>query len=378
LFLTTKLRRGLARACKFDRLFDSWKGMCMKRYCLSRLSVVLALIVLAQAGCQQQAKSPAEAGAAKATGGKQKTQAPQPAPRITFEKTVYNFGEVSASKKYNGQFKFTNTGSGVLKITQVKKCCGAVVTLAKKELAPGESGTLKVVYTSGRGAGPVSKQLRVSSNDETNPEVTLTIKARIVPKVDYQPQRIILVLNQENAGCPKITLTSLDKQPFSVTAFQSTGESITADVDPSVVATKFVLQPKVDLEKLRKRSAGFIAISLMHPEMDRVIIYFSTKQRFRTTPGSIILFNPEPRKPIIRKIAVISNYDEHFEIESTSSQNGIAKVLSQQAIASGYELEVEVTPPAPDGTGKFTDMLTVHLKGGETVPIKCYGRYMKK
>lgn len=342
----------------------------MKYYCLCELSVVLALIALLQSGCQQQAKPVSEVKAL--------PQAVQVAPKITFEDTVYDFGEVSSDRRYNGQFKFTNTGSGVLKITDVKKCCGAIVTLDKKELAPGESGELKVEYSSGRGAGPVSKQLRVSSNDETNAEVVLTIKARIVPKVDYQPSRINLVLNKENAGCPKITITSLDKQPFSIKAFQSTGESITADVDPSVEATKFVLEPKVDLEKLKNRPAGFVAITLTHPELDRITIYFNTQQRFKTTPASIILFDPEPQKPTVRKITLVSTYGENFEIESTSSDKGIAKVLSQQAIANGYQFEVEVTPPPPDATGKFTDVLNVRLKSGETLAIKCYGRYTEK
>lgn len=341
--------------------------------------VFLALVLALQTGCQEQAKEPnSSVKPMDRDITKTPSQAEQPAPRITFEETVYDFGEVSSSKEYTGQFKFTNTGRGALKITDVKKCCGAVVTLDKDELAPGESGTLKVEYDSGRGSGLVSKQLHVSSNDETNPDVTLTIKARIVPKVDYQPQRINLVLNKENAACPKISITSLDKQPFSITAFQSTGESITADVDASVEATKFVLEPKVDLGKLQKRSAGFIAVSLTHPELDRVNIYFSTLQRFKTTPASIILFDPEPQKRTVRKITLLSSYDEDFEIESTSSQEGIAKVLSQQAIAGGYQFEVEVTPPAPDETGKFTDVLSVRLKGGETLAIKCYGRYTQK
>lgn len=342
----------------------------MKRYLLNWLFVVFALIMLLQSSCQQQAKPVSEV--------KVLPQAAQVAPKITFDNTIYDFGEVSSDKKYNGQFKFTNTGSGVLKITDVKKCCGAIITLDKKELAPGESGELKVEYNSGRGAGLVSKQLHVSSNDETNPEVTLTIKARIVPKVDYQPSRVNLVLNKENAGCPKITITSLDKKPFSIKSFQSTGESITADVDPSVEATKFVLEPKVDLEKLKKRPAGFIAIMLTHPELDRVTIYFSTQQRFKTTPASIILFDPEPQKPVVKKMSLVNTYNEPFEIESITPQTGIAKVLSQEAVADGYQIEVEVTPPPPDATGKFMDVLTVRLKGGETLAIKCYGRYTEK
>ncbi|MHC4542707.1 MAG: DUF1573 domain-containing protein, partial [Planctomycetota bacterium] len=292
-----------------------------------------------------------------------------------FEKTVHDFGEVGSEKKYTGQFTFANTGDALLRITEVKKCCGAVVTLDKKELAPGETGVLKVQYSSGRGSGAVRKQLHVSSNDEANPKVTLTIKARIVPKVDYEPKRIQLVLNEENSGCPKITVTSLDKQPFSITSFQSNGESITADIDPAVEATKFVLQPKVDLEKLQKRSAGFVAIGLTHPELSRVNIYFSTLLRFKSTPGSIILFNPEPQEPTIKRISVATNYNEEFEVESTSSEEGLLKVLSQEKTDKGYRLEVEVTPPPRDDTGRFTDVLYLHLNDGEKLSIKCYGRY---
>jgi hypothetical protein len=347
----------------------------MKRYRLRWLFVVLALAVLAQTGCQQRVKAPDIAKADVVT-EPQKARTAEVSPKITFDKTTYDFGEVSPSAKYTGQFKFTNTGSGVLKITEVKKCCGAVVTLDKQELSPGESGTLKVEYSTGSGSGLVSRQLRVNSNDETNAEVALTIKARVVPKVNYQPQRINLVLNKENAGCPAITITSLDKKPFSIKSFQSTGETITADVDPAVEATRFVLEPKVDLEKLKKRSTGFITISLTHPELDRVTILFSMLQRFKTTPGSIILVNPEPLQPAVQKIIVASNYGEQFEIESASSEKGLAKVLSQQAIANGYRLEVEITPPARDATSGFTDMLNIQLKDGEKLSIKCYGRYV--
>jgi hypothetical protein len=349
----------------------------MKFNCLTWLSLAIILALFAQTGCREQAKVPDMSKADMVTKPR-KAQITEGTPRITFEETVYDFGEVAAGKKYTGQFKFTNTGNGVLKITDVKRCCGAVVALDKKELAPGESSTLKVDYDTGRASGLVLRELRVFSNDETNPKVTLTIKARVVVRVDYQPQRIYLLPNKENAGCPKITITSLDKQPFSITAFQSTGESITADVDPSVEATRFVLEPKVDLEKLQKQSSGLVAISLTHPELDKVNIRFITKQRFQLTPSSVLLINPLPQEPSINKVSVVSNYNEDFEIESTSSEKGLAKVISQQPIAGGYRLEIEITPPPPDETGSFTDVVNVRLKGGETLAIKCYVRYSRK
>ena len=342
----------------------------MKRSGVLSLLLVLGLVVLVQTGCQQQAKTPDIATDA------QKTQVTEGLPRIIFDKTVCDFGDVSPDKKYTAQFKFTNAGSGALRITDVKKCCGALLTLDKNELGPGEGGTLKVEYSSGSAGGPVSRQLRVSSNDQTSPDVTLTITARIVPKVVLQPERIELMLNKANAGCPKLTVTSLDKQPFSITSFQSTGNGITADVDPAVEATEFVLEPKVDLVKLGKRTAGLVVISLTHPELDQATIVFTILQRFKAVPSSILLLNPRPLEPEVQKVTVTSSYGEPFEIESTASEKGYAKVLSQQAVANGYWLDVEITPPARGATTGFTDMLTLQLRGGEKLPIKCSGRYL--
>jgi hypothetical protein len=337
----------------------------MRHYCKISLAVTITLLLLVQSGCQEQTKSP---GISKA----------KRAPRITFEETVYDFGEVSSSKKYTGQFKFTNTGSGILKINDVKKCCGAVVKLDKEELAPGESGILKVEYTSNPRSGSIDRLIRVYSNDETKPKVELTIKAQVIQKVSYKPPKVDLLLDKGNIVCPEITITSLDQQAFSITSFQSTSDTITADIDPSVEADKFVLQPKVDPDKHQKRPSGFISINLTHPELDNVNIRFNTKQRFELKPTGVFLLNPRPDEPNINKVSIVSNYDEEFEIESTSSEKGLSKVVSQRAIKDGYRLEVEITPPPPDETRMFTDVVNVNLKGGETLKIKCYVRYLSK
>jgi hypothetical protein len=338
----------------------------MSHYLRISFAVIGALVLLIQIGCQQQTKT---ADLSKAEG----------APRITFEDTIYDYGEVSSSRKYMGQFKFKNTGDGVLKILDVKKCCGSVVTLDKEELAPGESGTIKVEYNTGARSGSIKRLIRVYSNDKTNPKVDLTIMAKVIQKVKYKPPRVDLLLEKGNVVCPKITITSLDKQPFSITAFQSTGDTITADIDPSAKSTEFVLEPKVNLEKHQKHPRGLISINLTHPELDKVNIRFITKERFELKPTGVFLLNPRPLEPNINKVSVVSNYGEDFEIESTSSEKGMAKVVNQQAIKGGYRLEIEITPPAPDDkTRMFTDVVNVNLKGGQTLKIKCYVRYLSK
>ncbi|MFQ6034541.1 MAG: DUF1573 domain-containing protein, partial [Sedimentisphaerales bacterium] len=344
----------------------------MRRNHLISIIVVINCILFLQMGCQEQAKLPAEPEVTlpapeQVTGPETAEVKQEPAkigPKITFENVVYDFGEVGPMTKNTGEFKFTNTGDDLLRIIDVKRCCGTVTKLDKKEYQPGESGTLKVEYRSSSKAGMMRRQLYVNSNDKTKPKITLTIKAKIVPRVSYEPQRLQLLLKDENAGCPKITLTGLDGKPFSIKAFTSTGNCITADYDPSVEAIKFVLQPTVDMERLQRNLRGVINISLTHPESSRITIPFNALPEFKITPLQIIAFNAEPGKPIKRKIWVLNNYGEDFEIESASSQNGIINVLRQDKIHNGYQFLLEIVPPAAEGKTRFKDVFNVNIKGG--------------
>ncbi len=355
----------------------------MKRnYLISAL--VFSSVLLFQFGCQEQAKlakKPTTALETAVVGSPQKDEAAlaKPAPKITFEKTVHDFGQIgTGSKKRIAEFKFTNTGEALLEITEVEKCCGVVTRLDKTEYAPGESGVLKVEYRSPPKAGSDRKTVYVKSNDKTSPRIALTLKAKIASKVSVAPKRLRLFLEEENAGCPKIVLSSLDNQPFAITKFKSTGGCITADADGSVEATKFVLVPGVDMEKLNNNLKGYITISLTHPEEKEAKIPFDVLPKFRISPPLIIAFNVEPQKPILRKITVLNNYGGDFEIESASSKDNTVKVLSQKKIRSGCQFEVEITPPPAEGKTQFIDVFVVKIKGGDELGIVCRVYYKRK
>jgi len=48
-------------------------------------------------------------------------------PRISFEKTVYDLGDVGQGTKNTCEFRFTNTGRGLLKIGKISRTCGCTV-----------------------------------------------------------------------------------------------------------------------------------------------------------------------------------------------------------------------------------------------------------
>jgi hypothetical protein len=194
------------------------------------------------------------------------------------------------------------------------------------------------------------------------------------------------VLNKENAGCPAITIRSTERKLFSIKQFKATSRSkleedfITADFNSTVKASEFVLQPRVDLEKLRNEQGGSIEIIVARPERDRITIPFDVLPRFKVSPPSLIIFKAEPEKPVTREIWILSNYDEDFEVESSSAQQGSIKVLSQEKIENRYKFELEIAPPATE-TGRkgfFTDMFFINIKGGEQLKIPCRVFYSKK
>jgi len=48
-------------------------------------------------------------------------------PRISFEKTVCDLGDVGQGTKNTCEFKFTNTGQALLKIGKIKRTCGCLL-----------------------------------------------------------------------------------------------------------------------------------------------------------------------------------------------------------------------------------------------------------
>lgn len=360
----------------------------MKPNWLTLTTVIVGLGLLFHAGCEEQAAAPQRLSPEwfdrfqQPSGPKVASTAGRPSPSrlsptITFEKLMHDFGDVGPGTSHLSEFKFTNTGDGILRIGEIGKTCGCTpFSLAKREYAPGESGTLKVQYYSDTQRGSTAKQLFVYSNDKAQPEVALTIKATIITKVAYEPKTLNLLLKQENAGCPRITLSSIDNQPFSISSFKSTANCITADFNPSVKATSFVLRPKVDMAKLEKTPHGRIEVGLTHPECNMITIGVSTLPRFSISPRSIIVRGAEPQRTIVKRVRIVNNYDENFQLESALSKNGIIRVQSNKAIRDGYEIELEVTPPAAGSRARmFTDVFSVKLKDGRKLEIPCSGFY---
>lgn len=98
---------------------------------------------------------------------------------IVFENTVYDFGKITDGDKASHDFKFTNTGTSPLIISNASASCGCTVPDYPREpIAPGASAVIKVVFDSSGKVGMQNKQVIIESNAVT-PTTELFMKGEV-------------------------------------------------------------------------------------------------------------------------------------------------------------------------------------------------------
>lgn len=95
---------------------------------------------------------------------------------MTFENDVHDFGTIEYAGNGTYEFKFKNTGTEPLIISDAKGSCGCTVPTYPKNvpIKPGETQAIKVTYDTKR-AGSFTKTVSINSNAKT-PQKVITIK----------------------------------------------------------------------------------------------------------------------------------------------------------------------------------------------------------
>ena len=321
---------------------------------------------------QRQVAQPAE---------EKTSESPDKQPKIEVENATHDFGKTGPSKRHQCEYAFKNVGQGTLIIKEIKSTCGCTVPeLAKKKYEPGESGVIKVAFTAPAHEGDVSKHLYIISNDPENPRFELNVKASVELSIIADPPALQLSLKTENAGITPITIKSKDGKPFSIRSFSTIQRVITADIDPTKKAAEFTLNPKVDLEKLKKNLTGSITINLDHPDTRIIRITYTTPPPVEVRRQRIIVQQAVPGEATTKEVLILSNYDEDIAIESIIPTKGIMTIESQEESEKRISLQVKIVPP-PKASAKtmiFSDRIMVRLTNGYEFPITCSGLYKKE
>ena len=94
------------------------------------------------------------------------------AAKISFDKSTHDYGQIEQNANGECVFVFTNTGNAPLKITNAKGSCGCTVPQwPREEIAPGETGEIKVRYDTKR-IGMINKTVTIQSNAVNADDIT--------------------------------------------------------------------------------------------------------------------------------------------------------------------------------------------------------------
>ncbi len=109
---------------------------------------------------------------------------PETAAKIEFEEEVFDFGTLVEGESVEHIFKFKNVGKNPLIIGHAQGSCGCTVPEWPSEpIAPGDSGEIRVKFSSKGKNGEQDKTVTISAN--TIPNKT---KIRIVGAVEKNPE----------------------------------------------------------------------------------------------------------------------------------------------------------------------------------------------
>ncbi|MBP8959970.1 MAG: DUF1573 domain-containing protein [Bacteroidales bacterium] len=101
---------------------------------------------------------------------------------IEFSEYEHDFGRIVSGEKVAVIFTFRNTGKAPLIINSVTTSCGCTVSkYSTKPVAPGETGTIEVVFDSSGYNGAQRKTITVMSN-ASRQYVLLQIRAEVISK----------------------------------------------------------------------------------------------------------------------------------------------------------------------------------------------------
>jgi hypothetical protein len=103
------------------------------------------------------------------------------APKFFVKNNTIDFGNINLFSSPSGVFEIKNKGKKDLEIRRVIKNCACLAPeLSSRVIKRGQTATLKVAWNTVNMAGPDTKTIKLITNDPTQQEIILLLKANVV------------------------------------------------------------------------------------------------------------------------------------------------------------------------------------------------------
>ncbi len=244
---------------------------------------------------------------------------------------VADKGDIPKGATVEHTFIIKNEGDRELVIYDVRPSCGCTVTSYTKVIPPQGTGEIKAIVETKAFEGPISKSITVLTNDKSNPQITLKIKARVVPVVTVLPgwARFASVKG-EPVNSSKQLLWSESYPPFKVLSIENEApdklkatfrKARDTEKDPTGPANQWVVEIKLLENAPEGPIATYVHVITNHPEQSKVTIPVSgiIKPLISIVPSKVDFGETSRSEHRIGSIFVINNSQKPIEVVGAST-----------------------------------------------------------
>ena len=310
------------------------------------------------------------------------------APRAVAVEPVIDVGGVSQGEEIVHSFAIRNDGDGPLEIAQVKPSCGCTVAEYDEVIAPGASGSVRVVLKTKEFNGPIAKSVRVYTNDAENIQINLVIKANIQVQITADPaySRYIVVSGaggQTNRhlvfseGFSDLEIVDAKSPfPFLDVAYRPAGDD---ERRSSASGKQWIVDLTLEPDAPVGPLANYVELRTNHPRQEVVKVAVSGFVRpiIGVTPSTADFGSRRLAAPY-RSSFDVRNYTDG-DIEVTAAEIDVAGIeTSIKELTEGkrYEVLLTLTPSMTAGPFEGTLRLSTTSTAQPVVEVPLKGEVL--
>jgi Protein of unknown function (DUF1573) len=302
-------------------------------------------------------------------------------PKAVAAEPTVDVGSIAKGDSVNHDFVIQNEGGAPLEITRVNPACGCTVVSFDKLIAPGKTGIIHSSVDTTAFNGPIAKGITVYTNDPENPQIQLTIKAKVEPYIFVKPgyARYTTVQGEAQEGSIVQILWSGDGTNFDVLAVDSPmpalkvsfREATEKERLPDIKGKQWRIEMLLSNDAPVGALANYVTIHTNHPKQKLVQVPVSGFVRpvMAVTPPVADFGQIELKEPM-KKALVVRNFATEL-INVTKVDNTVKGIDAQlEPITPGRQYQVRLTVKPELGKGPFSGKITVHTDSPKTPLIE--------
>jgi len=271
-------------------------------------------------------------------------------PRIEFATPVYDFGKVSAGELVRHDFVFTNTGSALLEITDVRPGCGCTTAGTwDRQVKPGQTGVIPLQFNSANFDGAVTKSATVTCNDPHKSNQVLQITGTVWKPIQVTPTMAVFKVSDElqTNETRIVRIVNNTDNPITLSDLQCTNHAFQAELKTVKPGKEFELHITAAPPFNSPSMNATVSVKTTLPNMPTINVpaYLMVEQAVVVTPNRITLPAGRLAASVNRAILIRNNGTNSLALSDASVNIPDAEVRVQET-QPGRLFNLSVSFPA--------------------------------